>query len=83
MGLGTDASTCRCQQAVVVPPQHCQQFGKCPPGGPAQLSHGSGLEPTSWSAVLVDTQDIELYHLCVTDMDVCWDVADEPNRFPI
>ena len=42
--------TCRCQQALVTPPRQCKQLGRCPPGEPVGLSHGSGLEPLSWSA---------------------------------
>ena len=50
MGLGTNASTCRCQQALVIPLWQCKQLGRCLPGKPVRLSHGSGLEPPSWSA---------------------------------
>lgn len=33
--------------------------------------------------LLVDTQEVDLYHLllCVIGMDVCWDGSDESNPF--
>lgn len=83
-GLGTDASTCRCQQALVTPPRQCKQLGKCPQVDPPSYLADQNRCHSLGAQLLVDTQEVDLHHLllCVIDVNVGWDGTNETNQFP-